>query len=152
MTKPTGGRSASASSSRGGPSAGGAFADTNVLLYLLSADAAKADRAEEIIRGRPAISVQVLNEFASVARRKLAMPWDEVNEILRTIRAACPVHPLGEETHDAGLELARRYGLGVYDAMILAAAQLANCDTLFSEDMQHGMRVGAQLRIVNPFL
>jgi predicted nucleic acid-binding protein len=49
------------------------FFDTNVLLYLLSNDAAKADRAEALLASGGVVSVQVLNEFASVAKRKLVM-------------------------------------------------------------------------------
>ena len=48
------------------------FFDTNVLLYLLSADAAKADRAEELLAIGGTISVQVLNEFADVASQQAA--------------------------------------------------------------------------------
>ena len=60
-----------------------AFLDTNVLLYLLSRDAAKADRAEALVVAGGVISVQVLNEFASVASRKLEMSWAEIREYWR---------------------------------------------------------------------
>ena len=66
------------------------FHDTNVLLYLMSADTAKADRAEALLARGGCISVQVLNEFASVASRKLAMPWSEIEETL----AGLPASPL----------------------------------------------------------
>ena len=58
------------------------FFDTNVLLYLLSTDGARADRAEALLASGGTISVQVLNEFASVASRKLAMSISEIREIL----------------------------------------------------------------------
>ncbi|MCU7936032.1 MAG: PIN domain-containing protein [Candidatus Thiodiazotropha sp. (ex Dulcina madagascariensis)] len=67
-----------------------AFIDTNILLYLLSNDADKADRAEAIIRKGGLISVQVLNELTSVACKKLAMPWKEINEFLALIRSLGP--------------------------------------------------------------
>ena len=129
-----------------------AFIDTNVLLYLLSADIAKADRAEALVGGGALISVQVLNELANVARRKLAMRWEDIDELAQAIRASCTVEPLTVETHDTGRRLAERYGLSVYDAMIAASALLANCRTLFSEDMQHGLLIDRRLRIRNPFL
>jgi predicted nucleic acid-binding protein len=132
-------------------SAARTFADTNVLLYLLSGDAGKADRAEALVLQRPVISVQVLNELVSVTRRKLAMSWEEVNEFLLPIRAACQVEPLSVEVHDTGLAIARRHGLNVYDAMIAAAALVADCGTLWSEDMQHGLVIEKRLKIVNPF-
>ena len=101
-----------------------AFIDTNILLYLLSAETDKADRAETIIQAGSLISVQVLNELTNVARRKLAMPWVEINEVLSLIRSICPVMPLTIETHDRGRQIAERYGLNVYDAMIVASALL----------------------------
>ncbi|QXP84280.1 PIN domain-containing protein [Methylococcus sp. ANG] len=128
-----------------------AFIDTNVLLYFLSDDTDKADRAEAIVRNGGRISVQVLNEMASVARRKLAMPWEEINEVLTLIRTLCPVEPITVATHDRGRWIAERYGLSVYDAMILAAALLAGCETLYSEDMQGGQLIEGRLRIHNPF-
>jgi predicted nucleic acid-binding protein len=127
------------------------FIDTNVLLYLLSADTSKANRAETIVQAGGLISVQVLNEMANVARRKLAMSWMEINEVLSLIRSICPTAPLTVETHDRGMFVAERYGLNVYDAMIVAAALLGGCETLYSEDMQDGLLIGNQLRICNPF-
>ncbi|CAG1770529.1 hypothetical protein BAC2_01114 [uncultured bacterium] len=112
------------------------FFDTNVLLYLLSADVAKADRAESLIAGGGVISVQVLNEFASVAVRKHALSYAEIRDALEPIRTVCKLVPLTAETHELGLRLAERYGFSVYDAMIVAAALLAGCGTLYSEDMR----------------
>ena len=128
------------------------FADTNVLLYLLSNDAAKADRAEALLVGRIVISVQVLNEFANVARRKLALAWTEVEQALFDIRRFSEVHPLTLETHERGIVLAKRYQLSVYDAMIAAAALEAGCTTLASEDFSAGQRLEDRLVIRNPFV
>jgi predicted nucleic acid-binding protein len=127
------------------------FIDTNILLYLLSADHDKADRAELIVQAGGLISVQVLNEMANIALRKLAMSWREINEVLSLIRSLCPTVPLTIETHDRGRLVAERYGLSVYDAMIVAAALLGGCETLYSEDMQNGLLIDQQLRICNPF-
>jgi predicted nucleic acid-binding protein len=127
------------------------FFDTNVLVYLTSGDAAKADRAEAIIAGGGSISVQVLNELANVARRKMQMSWDETHALLNTLRGLLTVHPVTVETHEAGLRIAERYGLSIYDSMIAASALDAGCDTLWSEDMQHGMKLDEGLRIANPF-
>lgn len=132
-------------------SAADRFFDTNVLLYLFSADAEKADRAEEVLADGGVVSVQVLNEFASVALRKLGMSMAQTRESLAVIRALCTVVPITEETHDKGLEIAERYGLAVYDAMIVASALLSECKILFSEDMQNGQTFGQQLKISNPF-
>lgn len=129
----------------------GSFFDTNVLLYVASADAAKAERAERLIGEGGAISVQVLNEIANVARRKMAMSWEETHDFLSMIRALLPVQPLTTALHEVGIALAERYEFSIYDAMIVAAALQADCDTLWSEDMQHGMIVEGRLRIIDPF-
>ena len=127
------------------------FFDTNVLVYLASSDAAKADRAEVTLAKGGAISVQVLNELANVARRKMQMSWDETHAFLNLLRSLLTMHPLTVETHETGLRFAERYGLSTYDAMIVASALDAGCDTLWSEDMQHGMALDEGLRIANPF-
>ena len=127
------------------------FLDTNVLLYLLSGDDSKADRAEGELNAGGVVSVQVLNEFASVTSRKLKMSIAEIREMLATIRAICKVVPVSEETHDLGLQVAEQYGLSIYDAMIVASAVLAGCKTIVSEDMQDGQIVQGRLRVWNPF-
>jgi len=128
------------------------FLDSNVALYLLSGDAIKADRAEGLMAEGGVISVQVLNEIANVTRRKLAMSWHETNDVLDAVRAVCTTEPLTVETHDTGRRISERYGLSVYDSMIAAAALLAGCDVLYSEDMHDGLVIEERLRIVNPFV
>jgi len=126
------------------------FFDTNVLLYVLSGDLAKADRAEEILSQGGVVSVQVLNELAAVGTRKLRMSWTEVGEVLDTIQRICAVEPLTIETHQRAKAIAMRYGFHVYDAMIVAAALIAKARTLYSEDLQDGQRIeGVVIR--NPF-
>jgi predicted nucleic acid-binding protein len=129
----------------------GSFIDTNVLVYIASGEASKADQAEEIVDAGGVISVQVLNELTNVARRKMRMSWPEIHALLSMVRGLLAVHPLTIETHGTGLALAERYNFSTYDAMIAAAALHADCDTLWSEDMQHGMELSEGLRIINPF-
>ena len=126
------------------------FFDTNVLLYLLSADA-RAERAERLVAAGGIISVQVLDEFAAVAGRKLAMRIAEIKIVLSSIRALCTVKPLDVATHELGLDLAERYRYSIYDSLILAAALRAGCSTLYSEDFRHGQKI-ERLTIVNPFM
>jgi predicted nucleic acid-binding protein len=128
------------------------FFDSNVLVYIASGDAAKADQAEAAVAAGGAISVQVLNEITNVARRKMKMSWADTHTFLDTLRGLLTVYPLTVEVHETGLRLAQRYGFSLYDAMIAASALDAGCDTLWSEDMQHGMALDEGLRIVNPFL
>jgi predicted nucleic acid-binding protein len=129
----------------------GSFFDTNVLVYIASSDLVKADRAESIIRDGGVISVQVLNELTNVARRKMRMTWPDTHAFLSTLRGLLTVHAITVETHETGLAFAERYNLSIYDAMIAASALLADCNILWSEDMQDGMTLGDGLRIVNPF-
>ena len=127
------------------------FFDTSVLLYLLSAEAAKADRVEELLEHRGIISVQVLNEFTAVATRKLGLSFTEVRELLGTVRTLCSTHPLAVEHHDKGVEIAERYRFSFYDSIIIASALLAGCKTLYSEDLQHRQVIEKQLTVLNPF-
>ena len=117
----------------------------------MSTGSAKADRAERLIGAGGIISVQVLNEIANVARRKMGMSWTQTHAFLSTIRGLLPVQALTIDVHETGLVLAERYGLPVYDAMIAASALHADCDTLWSEDMQDGIVLEGRLQIVNPF-
>lgn len=126
------------------------FADTNIVLYLLE-DGPKADRAEAIMGQGPRISVQVLNEAMVNCRRKAGLSWDETDAFLAGIQALCPVGDLTLQTHEVGRALAERYGFSVYDAMIVAAALIAGCTTLWTEDMHDGLLVEGRLRLVNPF-
>ena len=128
------------------------FLDTKVLLYLLSSDAAKADRAEALLHSGATVGVQVLNEFASVASRRLALSWPEINDVLGLIRHRCEVRALTLDVHERALSLVQRHSFAWYDALIVAAAQDAGCALLYSEDMQHRMKVGDKLVIVNPFV
>jgi len=96
------------------------FFDTNVLVYVASGDATKADRAEKVIAAGGAINVQVLNELTNVARRKMKMSWPDTYAFLDMLRGLLTVHPLTLDIHETGLELAERYGFSTYDAMIAA--------------------------------
>ena len=127
------------------------FFDSNVLLYMLSEDMDKANRAEVLLAGGGTISVQVLNEMSNAAIRKLGMSWSQVGTLLEPVRALCRIEPLTEDTYGLGARLAVRYQFSVYDAMIVAAALLAGADTLYSEDMHDGLLVEGRLRIRNPF-
>lgn len=127
-----------------------AFFDTNILVYAQQ-NGAKADKARALLAAGGVLSVQVLNEFAAVARRKLGKEWDEIGEAIEDALALVdPPLPLTVTLHATARKIARDHGFGFYDALIMAAALEAECDTLLSEDLQDGRAFGA-LRIVNPF-
>ena len=128
------------------------FFDTTILVYMVSEGDRRADISERLLASGGKLSVQVMNEFAAVARRKLNMSWPEVSEALDAVRALCETAaPLTVEIHDRALDIAERYGYHIYDALILAAALDAGCDVLYTEDMHDGQKVGA-LTIRNPFV
>lgn len=127
------------------------FLDSNVVLYLLSDDAGKADKVESLLVAGPSISVQVLNEVTHVCRRKLQMRWEEITQFLDLVRTFCEVVPLTEATHDRARLIAERHKLAFYDACIVAAAATNGCHTLYSEDMNHGQRLADGLILKNPF-
>ena len=127
------------------------FLDSNVLVYAFTVDP-RAAAAQALLERRCAISVQGLNEFAAVARRKLGKSWAELRGDLAAIRDVCStVVPIGLDTHEAALRLAERYGFAMFDALIVAAALQAGSATLWSEDMQDGMVIDGKLHIANPF-
>ena len=129
------------------------FFDTNILVYASVQDDPRQAIARHLLRGGGLISAQVLNEFVNVARRKLKFGWAEIHSALLAVRSAFPVpSSITVATHDLAVALAERHKFAFYDALIVASALEAKCDTLFSEDMQHGMMVGGSLRIVNPFV
>lgn len=127
------------------------FFDTNTLLYLVSSDLAKADRAQELLAAGGTISVQVLNELLNVCRRKFGSSWAQADTLLDLVREKCLVEPLTAGTHELGRRLAQRHQLSIYDAMIVAAALLAGCEMLYSEDLHHGLVIDQRLTVCNPF-
>jgi predicted nucleic acid-binding protein len=128
-----------------------AFFDGDVLIYLFSADVAKADRAELLLAAGGTVSVQVLNEVASTAQRKAKLDFAAIRHILRVIRKNCAVKPLDVETFELGLSIAERHRFSIYDGMIIGAALRAGCRVLYSEDLEHGQRIEGSLLVHNPF-
>ena len=127
------------------------FLDSNILVYAFTTDP-RAPVAQGLLDRGGIISVQGLNEFTNVARRKLAMTWAEVHESLAAIRTLCgTILPIDIETHAEGLRIAEYYGYAMFDALIIASALRASCSTLWSEDMQDGIVIDGRLRIANPF-
>jgi predicted nucleic acid-binding protein len=132
---------------------GKAFFDTNILVYVVGQEDERTDTAEALLAGGGIISVQVLNELANVSRKKLGMSREEIDEALAAVRVLCPSPlPLTIHTHDAGRRLAAKYGYNMFDGLIAASALEAECDTLYSEDLQDRQVIEGRLTIRNPFL
>jgi predicted nucleic acid-binding protein len=133
------------------------FLDTNVLVYWLQ-DQERAKSVDRLLEGGCFISVQVLNEFANVLRKKLGMNWDEIRQVHSALLKVCSLTDLTYRIQTLAMWLAERYGFTIYDANIVAAAANSGCAVVYSEDMQNGLRVeipaeygGGALRIENPF-
>jgi len=128
------------------------FFDTNVILYAFRQDDARGQVAKALLAEGGAVSVQVLNEFVAVARRKLHRSWEEVRRALGILRVFCsePV-PLTIETHEIALHIAERYGYSIFDSLIIAAALHVGAGTLYSENMRDGQAIDG-VTIRNPFL
>jgi predicted nucleic acid-binding protein len=127
------------------------FFDTNVLVYAQQTVPHSAV-ARAVLAEGGVISVQVLNEFTNVLRRKLRRSWAEIEEALDDFAMLLPpARALTVATHRVALGISRDVGYAFYDALILASALEAGCTELVSEDMQHGRVVGS-LTIRNPFV
>lgn len=128
------------------------FIDTNIVVYAFGTEGAKSDKAETLLAAGGVVSVQVLNEFVNVSRRKLGRDWAEIVAALDVLNVLLePALPLTLELHKAAIGIARDDNLSVYDSLIVAAALRAGCSVLYSEDLQHGQTF-ENLTICNPFL
>lgn len=134
----------------------GSFFDSNVPLYLAIGDDTKADLAEALMNDGGVVSVQVLNEIANVALRKYAFKILQVRRFVDRLRYVINVVPVTTETHDLALWVQDRHRFAFYDCTIIASALLADCDTLWSENMHDGLVIDGlvidgRLTIRNPF-
>ena len=128
------------------------FFDTNVLIYALGKNDPRASKAEALLAGGGIASIQSLNEFVSVARRKLRMSWKEVKEMVDIVCVLCPDPlPISLGIHQGAVAIAEKYGYSIYDSLIASAALEAGCKTLYSEYLQDGQTINRQLTIRNPF-
>ena len=135
------------------------FLDTNIFVYTFDLQSPqKAGRAENLIAGAlgsglGVISYQVAQEFVAVARKPFQNPmtFEQIERYwLTTLRPLLTVHS-SPGLFIRALDLARRDQLSWYDSLIVAAAIHADCQILYSEDMQHSRRFG-DLIIENPFI
>lgn len=128
------------------------FFDTNILIYAVAENDARASRAEQLLAGGGVIGVQTLNEFVAIGRRKFEMSWKEIATSLEAFCTLCPDPvPVTLDVHKLAVAIAAKYKIGIYDALTVSAAIQAGCDTLYSEDLQDGQLIDGRLSIRNPF-
>jgi predicted nucleic acid-binding protein len=128
------------------------FLDTNVIVYALANDPGKKAIAEELLLEDSCISVQVVNEFVSVAVRKLGYSRESAIAAARIVMNQCKVLPLDAEDIRVAFQITERQGFNHWDSLILAVAKRHGCDVVYSEDMQHGQDVAQGMRVINPFV
>lgn len=128
------------------------FADTNIVIYAEGSDVRKAQRAMSILEPGPVISSQVVTETINILTRKYGFTLPEAHEVASSLLDLCEVVPVSAETVRTAMRLAGRYRLSHWDSLIVAAAFLSGCDTLYSEDLQHDQVIDGRVRIVNPFV
>jgi predicted nucleic acid-binding protein len=128
-----------------------AFADTNVVVYAFAADDAKIAAAESILEKQPTISVQVVSEFLNVCRTKLGMNLPARHKLAAELIAGCNVVSLDPRVVEKAMQIEAQAQISYWDAMIVAAALLSGCDTLYTEDLETGRTFEGQLTVVNPF-
>jgi predicted nucleic acid-binding protein len=135
------------------------FLDTNVFVYLFDTTApAKAKKAARLVRdavdtGKGIVSYQVVQEFFNVALRRFAHPMSgaEAEQYLITVfRPLLAVHS-SPALYVEALRVAGKHRFAWYDSIIVASALESQCDTLYSEDFQHGRQIEG-LRMENPFV
>ena len=132
------------------------FLDTNIFVYMLDeTDDAKRARAEQLVRrsieaGTGCISYQVVQETMNVATRKLGFTAQDCRMLLSNVLQPLWTVQSSKELLTTGLEVRERYGFSFYDSLIVAGALRSGCARLYSEDLQHGQRIGA-LTVEDPF-
>lgn len=127
------------------------FVDTNIVVYAFGQDAAKVERAEAILEAQPTVSVQVINEFLNVCRVKLGLDTATRHQLANELLAGCHVVALDSRVVARAMQIEDQAGIAYWDALIVAAALLSGCDTLYSEDFQHGRVFEGRLTVVNRF-
>ena len=127
------------------------FADTNIAIYALDADASKRDTALAILAQRPTISTQVVNEYLNVLLKKHKCNRASANELARALMTACDVASVTPDMTELAMILGEQHLINHWDAVIVAAALAMGCETLYSEDLQDGQVFEERLMVKNPF-
>ena len=127
--------------------------DTNILIYShFKNDEQKRKIAHELLTCYPIVSTQVVSEYLNVMKRLLSIPKIELLELCAQWMNECHIQIVERSTIIIAKQLVQRYDFQLFDAIIVASALEANCNTLYSEDMQHNMKIDRQLTIINPFI
>jgi predicted nucleic acid-binding protein len=130
------------------------FVDTNVWLYALieGQDRVKTETAQSLIlQSIPVISTQVINEVCVNLLKKTDISEEHISQLIDSFYAKYPVVEINKTVLLKASQLRRRYSLSYWDSIIVACALAAETEMLYTEDIQNGLVIENQLRIVNPF-
>ncbi len=127
------------------------FCDTNVILEMLGSEAHKREVALALFDKGPVLSTQVLSECSNVCLRKFKFSSSFIKNFLMELTIGTHLVPVDMEAIQKAVDINTRYHFSFYDCLIIAAAILSGCDTLYSEDMHHGQVIEG-VKITNPFL
>lgn len=128
------------------------FADTNIVVYAVGKDSDQRTRARRIVMEGVMVSAQVVNETVNVLTRKQGASLADAHEVAESLLDLCEVVPVDAATVREAIRLVRRYRFSHWDSLVVAAALLAGCERLYSQDLQHGQVIDGRLTIVNPFV
>jgi len=127
--------------------------DTNIVIYShFKNDEYKRTVARELLTYCPVVSTQVVSEYLNSMKRLQVIPKIELLELCAQWMDECHIRIVEKSTVDIAKQIVQRYDFQLFDAIIVATALEAGCKTLYSEDMQHNMKVNRQLTIINPFI
>ncbi len=127
------------------------FLDSNIIIYAFGGDTRKKETAKSLLRSRPIISTQVINETVNVCFRKLKLPANEIFHLLNLLKSKCDIRQIDLGTIELAISVAEKYGYSYFDSLIIASSFEYNCPILYTEDMQHNQIIENRLRLINPF-
>ncbi len=131
------------------------FIDSNIFLYAFNdSDISKYKKAAKIIIDNYhnyIISLQVINEVSNNMLKKLFFTNNEIKEFIRDSYKRFEVKNITKKIFIDACDIRDNYNISYYDSLIISTAINANCDYLYSEDMQHQQNISNKLTIINPF-
>ncbi len=132
-----------------------AWVDTNIWFYALSSgDETKRLAANCLLDpiDRPVINSQVIRELCINLLRKSSYDEAAIQELVTSLYRDCHVAHENASAFLRASELRKQHSFSYWDSLIVGAAWEAGCETIYSEDMQHGLRVEGRLSIINPLV
>ncbi len=131
------------------------FIDSNIWLYsFIDSYREKYEIAKNLIKSKEektVLSIQVVNEVCFNLLRKANFDESQIQELIDSFFKRYRFSRFDKDLLKKGSKLRERYFLSFWDSLILSAAILSDCHTIYSEDMQHNQLIENKLRIINPF-